>query len=70
MAISEDGFTKYSKRIDGEASNYNAEVRYDLTDGTLGISQFDGEGVGVVDRVLLSPKQVSALIAFLKGEGK
>jgi hypothetical protein len=55
--------TKYSDKIAGDKGNYNCEVRFDLTENKyLGITQFDGDTVK--DRVLLSPKQVKALIAF------
>ncbi len=55
--------TKYSDKIDGDRGNYGWPVRFDKTGrGYLGITQFDGETVK--DRVLLSPKQVKALITF------
>lgn len=53
--------TKYSEVLLGGKSNYGLEVQFDLTDGTLGISQRD-------DRVLLSPAQVKALKAFLRDD--
>jgi hypothetical protein len=56
--------TKYSNKIDGDKGNYQQQVRFDLTGlKYLGITQFDGETVK--DRVLLSPKQVDELRAFL-----
>jgi len=57
------GVTTYSKEIPGETRNYNKPVRFDLTDGFLGISQEDGANVR--DRVLLSPAQVRELLSFV-----
>lgn len=62
------GITRYSQRIDGTARNYNWRVGFDLTDGYLGITQMEGEMVK--DRVLLSPKQVKALIEFSQPKTK
>ena len=52
------------QKIAGDKSNYQWGARFDVTGrGYVGITQFDG---GVVkDRVLLSPKQVSELVAFV-----
>jgi hypothetical protein len=61
-----DGQTYYSERIKGERRNYNWPVRFDLTDGLLGITQLGDETVR--DRVLLSPKQVQEMLKFLKSE--
>ena len=49
------GLTTYSEKIKGSERNYDWQVRFDLTDGFLGITQFEGETVK--DRVLLSPAQ-------------
>jgi hypothetical protein len=55
--------TKYSDKVAGDKGNYNWDVRFDLTEGKyLGITQYDGDVVK--DRVLLTLKQVKALIAF------
>jgi len=54
--------TVYSESVPGAAVNYNWPVQFDMTDGTLGITQVD-------DRVLLSPYQVKALLAWLKSVG-
>lgn len=56
------GETKYSDKIPGDRGNYKWSVQLDLTDGYLGITQFDGDEVK--ERVLLSPKQVEALLDF------
>lgn len=57
--------TKYSDEIKGEKGNFNQSARFDWTDGGyLGITQKDGDSVN--DRVLLSPKQVKELDAFLR----
>lgn len=57
------GRTYYSERIKGERGNYNWPARFDLTNGFVGVTQFDGDEVK--DRILLSPKQVRELNAFL-----
>lgn len=56
------GRTIYSDQIAGARGNYNWPVRFDSTDGHLGITQTEGDKVK--DRVLLSPKQVQELIKF------
>lgn len=60
------GRTIYSEKIKGVPSNHNFAVRFDDTDGHLGITQFDGEAVS--DRVLLSPDQVRKLLNFVAGK--
>lgn len=57
------GITTYSNKIAGEKRNYDLPVRFDLTDGFLGITQFEGDVVK--DRALLSPKQVRELVDFI-----
>lgn len=57
------GRTHYSEEIKGARGNYNFPVRYDLTDGYLGITQ--KESGTVMDRVLLSPRQVEEMTKFL-----
>lgn len=57
------GITRYSERIKGNRGNFNWPVRFDLTDGYLGITQMEGESVN--DRVLLSPTQVQELLDFV-----
>ena len=62
------GTTYYSEQINGSRGNYNWPVRYDFTDGYLGISQTeDGK---VKDRVLLSPAQVKELMEFVQRKGR
>lgn len=57
--------THYSDEIKGERRNYNWTATFDwTTGGFLGITQKDGGDVK--DRVLLSPKQVEELLAFVK----
>ena len=55
--------TYYSEKIDGARGNYHWAVRLDITNGYLGITQFDGEAIK--DRVLLSPTQVAELLEFV-----
>lgn len=62
----ETGITTYSKDIPGARGNYEWPVRFDVTDGFVGVTQFDGNKVK--DRVLLSPEQVKKLIAFIKSK--
>jgi hypothetical protein len=60
-----EGEFRYSGKIPGNARNHRFAQRFDINyDGYLGIQQFDG--AKVADRVLLSPAQVKALLAFLK----
>ena len=62
--IVSSGLTDYSAKIAGDRRNYKQVAQFDLTDGYLGISTQFPEG-GTVDRVLLSPRQVKALVAFV-----
>jgi hypothetical protein len=55
--------TVYSEKIEGARGNYHLPARFDLTGGYLGISQFDN--AAIKDRVLLSPRQLKALLAFV-----
>jgi hypothetical protein len=55
--------TVYSAPIPGDAGNYQWRVRFDRTGGYLGITQYEGDMFK--ERVLLSPAQVKALLAFL-----
>lgn len=65
MAILDRDRTDYSNKIAGSRRNYNWPVRFDMSGtGFLGISQFkNGEPK---ERVLLSPEQVKALLAFVR----
>jgi len=59
--------TRYSNRIKGDRGNFDWPARFDWTTGGggyLGITQMDGDEVK--DRVLLSPKQVEELAAFIE----
>lgn len=53
---------QYSADIEGDRGNCDLKVRFDLSEGYLGISQSE-------DRVLLSPKQVEGLVAFVGSKG-
>ncbi len=57
------GRTYYSEDCEGNRRNYGWPVRYDVTDGYIGVTQMDGNKVK--DRVLLSPKQVKKLVEFI-----
>lgn len=63
------GKTEYSGDIAGTWANHNLTVRFDMTDGVLGISQWVGKEIKDVDRVLLSKEQVKALLKFI-GSGR
>lgn len=52
----------YSPEHPGCDGNHNQPVRFDNTVGYIGINQRKGDGL---DRVLLSPAQVKALLKFL-----
>lgn len=58
------GITRYSVTFEGSRSNYGWSVRFDVTDGILGISQTHDDGQ--IERVLLSKNQVNELLAFLR----
>jgi hypothetical protein len=65
-SVSDETF--YSDLVPGERGNYRWPARFDVSDGYLGINSYYGpeettEGA-LKDRVLLSPKQVRALIEF------
>lgn len=65
MPIMDRDRTDYSDEIAGSRGNYNWPVRFDMSGtGFLGISQFEN-GVPK-ERVLLSPKQVKELLAFVR----
>jgi hypothetical protein len=61
--MARNGTTTYSEKVKGARGNHGWLARFDLTDGYLGITQFDGEMVK--DRVLLSPEQVQELLDFI-----
>lgn len=58
----ETGLTRYSTTVQGNSRNHGLPMQADLTDGYLGITQSQAMGC---DRVLLTPTQVKALLAFL-----
>lgn len=60
------GETKYSKQIEGDRANYYWPVRFDVTDGFVGITQYQSTTNDKIERVLLSPVQVKQLISFVK----
>lgn len=55
--------TVYSDRVQGDKGNYDWPVIFDKTRGYVGIVQYDDTGV---QRVLLSPDQIKALVKFIK----
>lgn len=55
--------TEYSKIQPGDRENFGRGARFDWTAGCLGITAREGEKW--TDRVLLSPAQVTALLAFV-----
>lgn len=59
------GITDYSDRIEGTPQNHHWSVQFDVTDGYVGITQFESGQTAVRDRVLLSPDQFAALVAFV-----
>lgn len=63
------GDTRYSEEIEGARGNYDWPVRFDVTDGYIGITQTHEPEAPheqrTIERVLLSPKQVEALLDFL-----
>lgn len=54
----------YSDKVAGDERNHGFAQKFDYHDGYIGIQQFDGERV--TDRVLLSPAQWRALVAFMR----
>jgi len=60
------GITDYSDRVPGETRNHDHACSFDVTDGFVGITQYDtADPTRVTDRVLLSPAQFRALLDFL-----
>jgi hypothetical protein len=57
------GDTRYSEKVPGTTGNHYWTVRFDETDGFVGLVQ--DIGGGVIQRVLLSPEQFAALTAFV-----
>lgn len=61
------GTTTYSANIPGQRANYRLSVKFDVTDGCLGITQTLKDGTS--ERVLLSPGQVYELRRFMHKNG-
>lgn len=61
------GITEWSRREPGEERNHHRDVRFDVTDGAVGITAFSANGDDVADRVLLTSRQFASLIAFVNG---
>jgi len=64
--MTDKGRMIYSKQIKGARGNHRLPVRFDKTDGYIGIRQIENGRVS--DRVLLSPAQMRALIKFVEGK--
>jgi len=62
------GVTQYSTKIEGTWGNYNWPVSFDISNGFVGINQYEGETIK--DRILLSPLQVQEFIAFVKRQAE
>lgn len=63
------GETVYSFSFRGDRGNFGHAVKFDATDGYIGISQLRG-GNDCIDRVLLTPSQFEALVKFVKHNGQ
>lgn len=59
------GITDYSEREKGDYGNHFRDVRFDVTDGFVGITAWEPDSAHVDGRVLLSPSQFVALLAFV-----
>ena len=59
------GITRYSAVVKGGSGNWRRDVRFDVTDGYVGISAYEG-GNKPIQRVLLTPKQFEALKVFVR----
>lgn len=64
------GVTRYSQPIRGTRAVHGLTTRLDWTDGILGISQWEGDAITEVDRVLLSKAQVEAMLRFIDEQKK
>lgn len=65
--MSATGRTRYTEVIPGQRGNDDRSVRFDLTDGYLGVTAFQRVGsMSVSARVLLSPYQLAALLKFVR----
>lgn len=61
--MSRELITTYSDLVPGDRGNYDLPVCFDRTGKYIGITQLNGDTVS--NRILLSPKQVRELLAFL-----
>jgi len=69
MTIIDKDRADYSDTFNGERGNYHWPVRFDMSGtGYLGVTQFTANG-SPKERVLLSPRQVKALLAFVRERG-
>jgi hypothetical protein len=57
------GRVYYSTKVRGASGNYDWPVTFDIVDGYVGITQRPD---GNIERVLLSPAQYKALVAFVE----
>ena len=62
--------TVYSEKVPGEKVNYEWAVRFDKSTGVVGITQYTDPSGASVDRVLLTRRQVRALVAFIRPRKK
>lgn len=62
-----NGITKYSRVVAGTHANHDLTARFDLTDGILGITQWQPDS-RQHERVLLNKKQVEEMLQFLNGK--
>lgn len=58
--------TLYSQQVPGSGVNWNKTTQFDIQDGIVGISQWQGDKIDSVDRVLLTKQQTVALRQFLE----
>jgi hypothetical protein len=58
--------TRYSPTIPGTTGNHRRAARFDWTDGHIGITAMPHTGDDPIDRVLLTPGQWAALLAFVQ----
>lgn len=62
MKERETGETTYSEEFPGDKRNWDWPVRFDFTDGYLGITQTAGS----TERVLLARSQLDELVRFVR----
>jgi hypothetical protein len=64
--VKSKGTTNYSSRISGNRTNHGRAARFDITDGYVGIQEYEKDGKTVANRVLLTPDQWEILVEFVK----